>query len=74
MKIATAAYPLDPLQDWAAYQKKLNAWVAEAAGQGAELLVFPEYGAMELAMLDGPEAAADLEGLPAVSRLAGTGG
>jgi len=69
MKIATAAYPLDPVTDWAAYAEKLRAWVAEAAGQGAELLLFPEYGAMELAMLDGPEAAGDLErALGAVSR------
>lgn len=69
MKIATAAYPMDPLQDWAAYREKLTAWVGEAAGQGAELLLFPEYGAMEIAMLDGPAAAADLEGsVHAVSR------
>jgi len=69
MKIATAAYPLDPVQTWDAYAAKLDAWVADAAGQGADLLVFPEYGAMELAMLDGPEAAGDLErSLHAVSR------
>ena len=69
MKIATAAYPMDPLQDWAAYREKLTEWVGEAAGQGAELLLFPEYGAMEIAMLDGPGAAADLEGsVQAVSR------
>ena len=35
--------------------------MAEAAGQGADLLVFPEYGAMELATLAGAETAADLE-------------
>ena len=34
---------------------------AQAAGQGAELLVFPEYGAMELATLAGLEVAGDLE-------------
>ncbi|PWE32179.1 amidohydrolase [Maritimibacter sp. 55A14] len=69
MRIATAAYPMDPLADWAAYEAKITDWVAEAAGQGAELLVFPEYGAMELAHLDGPEAAADLEAaLHAVAR------
>ena len=69
MKIATAAYPLDPVQSWDAYAVKLEDWVADAAGQGADLLVFPEYGAMELAMLDGAEAAGDLErSLHAVSR------
>jgi len=61
VKIATAAYPLDVLGSWAQYEDKIAAWVAEAAGQGADLLVFPEYGAMELATLDGLEVAADLE-------------
>lgn len=61
MKIATAAYPLDVLSSWAQYEDKVAGWVEEAAGQGAELLVFPEYGAMELATLAGPEVAADLE-------------
>jgi predicted amidohydrolase len=61
MKIAAAAYPLDFLQDWDAYARKTRAWVEEAARDGAELLVFPEYGRMELATLDGPEAAGDPE-------------
>ncbi|HAC50292.1 MAG TPA: amidohydrolase, partial [Sulfitobacter sp.] len=55
------AYPLDVLTSWAQYEDKLAHWVAEAAVQGAELLVFPEYAAMELATLDGAEVAADLE-------------
>lgn len=62
MKIATAAYPLDVLTSWAQYEDKLATWVAQAAGQGAELLVFPEYGAMELATLAGLDVAGDLEG------------
>ncbi|MEL6887616.1 MAG: carbon-nitrogen hydrolase family protein [Pseudomonadota bacterium] len=62
MKIATAAYPLDVLPDWAAYEDKLTKWVDEAASHGADLLVFPEYAAMELATLAGPDVAADLEG------------
>ena len=62
MKIATAAYPLDVLPDWAAYEDKLSGWVDEAASHGADLLVFPEYAAMELATLAGPDVAADLEG------------
>ncbi|MGB3245843.1 MAG: carbon-nitrogen hydrolase family protein [Sulfitobacter sp.] len=61
MKIATAAYPLDILTSWAQYEDKLAAWVAEAAVAGADLLVFPEYGAMELATLAGLEVAGDLE-------------
>lgn len=61
MKIATASYPLDVLDSWAAYEDKVSAWVSEAAGQGADLLVFPEYGAMELATLAGLDVAGDLE-------------
>jgi len=61
MRIAAATYPLDPPAAWADYAARIGAWVADAAGQGAELLVFPEYAAMELAMLAGPEAAADGE-------------
>lgn len=62
MKVAAAAYPLDWFDDWSDYETKLDRWVAEAAGAGAELLVFPEYGAMELASLGGREVAADIEG------------
>lgn len=62
MKVATAAYPLDWFDDWSGYEEKIRAWVAEAAGQGADLLVFPEYAAMELASLAGKDVAADLTG------------
>jgi predicted amidohydrolase len=61
MKIATAAYPLDILTSWVQYEDKIATWVAQAAGQGADLLVFPEYAAMELATLAGLEIARDLE-------------
>jgi predicted amidohydrolase len=61
MKIATAAYPLDVMTSDAQYEDKIAAWVAQAAGEGAELLIFPEYGAMELATLDGLAVAGDLE-------------
>lgn len=62
MKIATAAYPLDWFNDWSDYETKLTAWVTEAAQEGADLLVFPEYAAMELASLDGADVASDLSG------------
>ena len=61
MKIAAAAYPLDFFDDFSAYEAKLTGWLADAKGQGADLLVFPEYGAMELASLGGAAVAADLE-------------
>lgn len=61
MKVATAAYPLSFFSSWSEYEDKISSWVQQAAGQGAELLVFPEYGAMELATLAGLHVAQDLE-------------
>lgn len=59
IRIAAAAYPFDWLDSFDAYRAKIGAWVAGAAD--CDLLVFPEYGAMELASLGGPAIAADLE-------------
>lgn len=68
-KLAAAAYPLTWFDRFDDYAAKLSTWVAEAAGQGAKLLVFPEYGAMELTSLGGRDVAADLEtGLHEVAR------
>ncbi|WP_088624579.1 carbon-nitrogen hydrolase family protein [Oceanicola sp. 22II-s10i] len=61
MKIAAASYPLDWFASWAEYEAKQTAWVSEAAGQGADLLVFPEYGAMELVSIAGEATAADTQ-------------
>jgi predicted amidohydrolase len=60
-RIAAAQYPIEALDSWDAYTVKLTRWVAEAAEGGASLLVFPEYGAMELASLD-PATMGDLQG------------
>ncbi|WP_299907596.1 carbon-nitrogen hydrolase family protein [uncultured Paracoccus sp.] len=59
MKIAAAAYPFDWFDSFADYEARLTRWVEEA--DGADLLVFPEYGAMELASLGGREVAGALE-------------
>lgn len=59
IRIAAAAYPFDWLADFDAYRSKLSAWVADAGD--CDLLVFPEYGAMELASLGGAAVAGDLE-------------
>ncbi len=68
--IAAAAYPIDWHDTWESVERKLTRWAQEAAGQGAQLLVFPEYGAMELASLAGREEAADIQGsMRAVSDL-----
>lgn len=61
MRVAAAAYPLDFLASVKAYESKLRNWVRDAVAKEAQLLVFPEYGAMELATLAGRDAAFDLE-------------
>lgn len=59
IKIAAAAYNFDWFDDFDAYRAKLSRWVEAAAD--CDLLVFPEYGALELASLGGREVAGDLE-------------
>lgn len=71
LRVAAAQYPIEQLRDWNHYAAKLARWVAEAAAGGADLAVFPEYGAMELAALD-PASMGDLAGsLATVSGLLG---
>jgi predicted amidohydrolase len=60
VRIAAAQYPPEAFPSLGAYRDKLARWVAEAAGNGAELLVFPEYGAMEYAAAAGAAVAGDL--------------
>ena len=68
IRIAAAAYPLDGFATLGAVEDKIARWVAEAAGAGADVLVFPEYGAMELAAPAGEAVCADLDAsLAAVS-------
>lgn len=62
LRIACSQYPIGQFADLAAWRAKLEAWVGEAAGAGAKLLLFPEYGAMELASLLSADLQADLLG------------
>ncbi|UYV36451.1 carbon-nitrogen hydrolase family protein [Rhodobacteraceae bacterium D3-12] len=62
MKLATATYDMTWLPDWQAYEAKITAWVSDAVKQGADLLMFPEYGANELAALEGEAAATSPQG------------
>ncbi len=59
--VAAAQYPLDWFGDFSAYEYKMSGWVEQATQAGAKLLVFPEYGAMELTSLAGTGIAGDLE-------------
>lgn len=54
-RIATSAYRIERLAGWSAYEAKLAEWVADGARTGASLLVFPEYGAMQLAAFAGSD-------------------
>lgn len=51
VRVAAAQYPIEWLADRQAWRDKLTRWVAEAAGAGAQLLLFPEYAVMETASL-----------------------
>lgn len=51
VKIASAQYPIDfhkSIDDW---KKKTINWITEASSEKAEILLFPEYGSMELTSL-----------------------
>ncbi|HBA66133.1 MAG TPA: amidohydrolase [Methylococcaceae bacterium] len=61
IKIAAAQYDIGFLENWANYQSKIEHWVQEAADEGAKILLFPEYGSMELASLFSEEIYQSLE-------------
>jgi predicted amidohydrolase len=60
VKIATAQYDISFLENWQAYQDKIERWVTEAVAQQANILLFPEYASMELASLFGKEVYSSL--------------
>jgi predicted amidohydrolase len=60
VRIAAAQYPPEALASLGACRDKLAGWVAAAADAGAQLLVFPEYGAMEYAAPAGASVAGNL--------------
>ncbi len=62
VRIAAAQYPVEELTSFAAFEVKLGSLVREAAAEGAQLLVFPEYAALELARLAGRHISRDLHG------------
>ncbi len=60
LKVAAAQYPIGQPASLAAWTDKVAAWVKDGAATGADLLVFPEYAAIEQAACFGPEVYADL--------------
>lgn len=60
VRIAAAQYPIDQPADLAAWEAKIRHWVETGAATGAQLLVFPEYAAIEQAACFGPAVYSDL--------------
>ncbi len=60
VKAAVAQYDIGFFAQWFEFEDKLTQWVSLAAKNGAKLLVFPEYGSMELASLFGESVYKDL--------------
>jgi len=71
LRVAAAQYPIDQPATLDAWRDKVSRWVADGAATGAELLVFPEYAAIEQAATFGEKIYADLPAtLKAVAGLA----
>ena len=62
LKVAAANYPIGYHASWQAYSGHVEQWVDDAQQGGAELLLFPEYGAMELCSLLPTALQQDLHG------------
>jgi predicted amidohydrolase len=60
VKVAVAQYDIGYFSHWSEFETKLTQWVQQAALHDAKLLVFPEYGSMELASLFGEAVYKDL--------------
>ena len=72
LRVAAAQYPIGKPATLAEWQDKIARWVAEGAATGADLLVFPEYAAIEQAAAFGPGVYNDLAAtLEAVAQEAG---
>jgi predicted amidohydrolase len=67
LRVASAAYPIERIASFDAYAYKLGRAVAAAADGGGQLLVFPEYGSVELSAAlpaaDSGELRRELHGL-----------
>ena len=60
LHIATAQYPITYHTDFVAWQNHTEKWVQSAVSQEAKILLFPEYGSMELVSLFSEEIRMDI--------------
>ncbi|KAA6441056.1 carbon-nitrogen hydrolase family protein [Dyadobacter flavalbus] len=58
--IASAQYPITAHSGFGQWRRHVERWVAGAAEKNAELLLFPEYGAMELVSIFSGEIRKDI--------------
>lgn len=61
LTVASAQYPIDEPATQGDWRAKIAYWVAKGAETGAEILVFPEYAAIEQAATFGREVSGNLE-------------
>ena len=61
LKVASAQYPIGQPKTLSEWEEKVALWVRNGAATGAELLVFPEYAAIEQSACFGPEVYGDLQ-------------
>lgn len=62
VRIASAQYPIEFFESFENWQNKIEKWILDAVNEKAEVLVFPEYGAMELTSLLSDQDRLDLSG------------
>lgn len=60
LKIAAAQYPIEFLHAWGDFRDKVTRWVEDAAREGAQLLIFPEYFSIEITSIFGEEVCRSL--------------
>lgn len=62
MRIATAQYPIAFHQNIDVWKEYVERWIKDAVSQEAQILVFPEYGSMELVSLLPEDFRMDIQG------------
>jgi predicted amidohydrolase len=61
LKVASAQYPIGQPKTLAEWEQKVAVWTKNGAATGAQLLVYPEYAAIEQAACFGSEVYGDLK-------------
>lgn len=60
VKLALAQYPISEHVNFESWKTYVEKWIQDAAGSGCDLLVFPEYGSIELTSFASEEVRKDL--------------